>query len=491
MRKLCAVILLGSLLCAGDAPAPKKFFFLYSVNNSGYVDVCGCKAKKVKQGSLARRFTVVKELRAQNVPFLLLDGGSCFFDVASATPKEAERAQLLAKAFVIAESYNRMGYDALAMGSSDLMQLGLEELKRIAAAARFPILCANFFGPDGKLVFPPSTVLEVAGAKIGVLGLVMGTLNPAYLAKAAPGCSVTDPVAAAKKAVADLKGKVDMIVALSHCRKEENQQLAKEVPEISIIFDPNINYGNHGVFMADPNENVDRFEKTLVVRADGEGMRLARVDMELEVPLAEVRTSPELNRLDNSLSADPLPEDFSTVLGRGNFNRAVITRISIEPHFPADPGIALLVDTWKQQDPGTIDPAALAALKAKPVVFAGKDVCAGCHTQQYDNWLKNKHSSALASLKENDDHLRYDCIGCHTLGFGIAFIDVKDADKFANVQCESCHGTNQAHVEDPAKNPTWPKVSEQACLTCHNEHQTRIPFDFQSKLARVKCPKTK
>jgi hypothetical protein len=478
------------VLCAGDAPVAKKFFFLYSVNNAGFIDVCGCKMKKVKQGSLARRFTMIKQLRAQPTPFLLLDGGSCFFDVQGSTPKDEERAQLQAKAFVIVESYNRMGYKALAMGSADLL-LGIDELKRLAAAAQFPFLCANFVGPDGKLVFAPSIIAEVGGARIGIVGVVMGTLGIPYLAKVAPGYTVTDPIAAVARAVAELKGKVDLIVALSHCRKEENQALAKAVPELSIIFDPNINYGSHSIFMAEPNDNVDRFEKTLVVRADGEGMRLARVDMEVEVPLGEVHTSPDLNRLDNSLSADPLPEDLSTVLGRGDYNRAVITRLSVEPHFPADPGIALLVDMWKQQDPGKIDPQALAALKGAPVVFAGKDACAKCHKPQYENWLKTKHGSALASLKENNDHLRYDCIGCHTLGFGTAFIDVKEADKFADVQCESCHGANPAHVEDPEKNPTWPKIGEQACLTCHNEHQTRIPFDFQSKLPKVKCPPTK
>ena len=490
MRTLCACLVLGTALCAADAAGVKKFYFLYTVNNAGYVDVCGCKNKKVKQGSLARRSTLVKGLQAEGKPFLLLDGGSCLFDLDGRMPKEAERAQMLAKAFVIVESYNRMGYKALALGTSDLL-LGLDELKKLGAAASFPILCANFFGPDGALVFPPWIIAEAGGARIGIVGLVMGTMGLHYLDKVAPGCAVGDPIEAGKKAVAELKGKVDLIVALSHCRKEENEALGREAPEIGIIFDPNVNYGSHSLFMADPSDYADRFEKALVIRADGEGMRVARVDVEIEAPLAEVRTSPELNRLESSLAADPLPADLSTVLGRGGYNRAVVTRLSIEPHFLDDPAITLLVDTWKKQDPGRIDPQALAALKVAPVVYAGYQACARCHEPQYEFWRKTRHATAFASLKENDDHLRYDCIACHTVGFGIAFLDVKDAEKFANVQCESCHGTNPEHVKNPDGAPKWDRVSEMTCLTCHNEHQTRIPFNFPAKLPAVTCPKSR
>ena len=105
--------------------------------------------------------------------------------------------------------------------------------------------------------------------RIGIIGLVMSTLNPHYLEKTAPGCRVENAIEAARRAVAALKPKVDLIVALSHARKEENQELASEVPEISCIFDPNINYGSHSLFLADPQQYADRFAKTLVIRADG------------------------------------------------------------------------------------------------------------------------------------------------------------------------------------------------------------------------------
>jgi len=484
MRQILVLLFLSALLSAAEAPNPKKFCFVYTVNNAGFIDVCGCKNKKVKQGSIARRATLIKHLRALGKPLVLVDGGSTFFFIENRSPKETEKKQLIAKAFVIVESYNRMGYQAMAMGSSDL-RLGLDNLKKLAKAAQFPVLSANFFGPDGKRVFPPWTIIESGNVRIGVIGLVIGTLNKHFLAKVAPGCRVTNCVDAAKQAAAELKDKVDLIVALSHAKKEENQQIAKEVPDIRILFDPNINYSSHSLFMSDPKDNVDRFGDTLILRADGEGMRVLRTDIEFEVPHGKIATSDELNRLDEGIQADPVPDDLSTVLGRGDFNRGIVSRISVEPQFLMAPGIKLLVDNWKK---GTL----VEDMKFPPppkVTFAGKDACKECHEKQYNFWLKTPHATAMESLREMGDHRRYDCIGCHTVGFGIAFVNAKDAEKFAGVQCESCHGTNPAHIDDPDKFPTWSKIKEKVCIECHNERQLRVPFNYRVKRKLVACPK--
>jgi hypothetical protein len=241
--------------------------------------------------------------------------------------------------------------------------------------------------------------------------------------------------------------------------------------------------------MADPKDYVDRFGKTLVVRCDGEGMRLARIDVEFDLPFAEVRTSPELDRLDPGVASDPIPADLAATLGRGPFNRAAVSRLSVEPQFLADPGIEALVDAWKRQDAGGLDPASLAELKTKPLAFVGHAACKSCHEEQYAFWKGTAHAHAFRSLKETGDHLRYDCIGCHTVGFGHAFYDVTDGEKFADVQCENCHGSNPAHIDAPEDSPPWDTIGEQTCLRCHNEHQIRIPFDYAGTVRSVSCPK--
>lgn len=485
MKRIILALCISSMSLMAE---PARFAFIYTVNNGGYIDVCGCKNKKVKQGGIDRRSTLIKQIRAMGKPLLLLDGGSTFFEIKPLLPKAFEKKQLMAKAFVIVESMNRIGYQAMALGSADL-RMGLDNLKKLTQSARFPMLCANFHDAQGKTVFKPWTIITTAGVRIGVIGLIMETLNPHFIKQVAPGCSVTSTVDAAKQAVAELKGKVDLIVALSHVNKKENEALGGQVPEISVLFDPNINYGSHSTFMSKPEMYVDRFGDTLVVRCDGEGMRLSRLDIEFEAPLKMVRTHDSLNRLEMGLHAEPLSNDLAKVLGRGDFNRGAITRISVEPHHIADPGIKALIDLWKKNDPGSIDPDSLKAMKTAPQQYALKDACAKCHKKQYEFWLTTAHAHAFKTLKDFGDHLRYDCIGCHTTGHGHTFLHPKNAGKNADVQCESCHGTHPAHVEDPEKAPNWPKIQEKDCLMCHNKHQLRIDFEYFKKKRLVTCPK--
>ena len=79
-------------------------------------------------------------------------------------------------------------------------------------------------------------------------------------------------------------------------------------------------------------------------------------------------------------------------------------------------------------------------------------------------------------------------MGCHSLGYGQAFLDTSKVGAYANVQCESCHGTNPKHAEDPAKNH-FSRVSRADCVVCHNKEQTREEFNFAQARAKIQCPK--
>ena len=97
--------------------------------------------------------------------------------------------------------------------------------------------------------------------------------------------------------------------------------------------------------------------------------------------------------------------------------------------------------------------------------------------------------SGTRSLVETDDQHRYDCIGCHALGYGEAFLDTTAIGKFADVQCESCHGTNPKHLEAPEEH-SFERVKRSDCLVCHNEEQTLAKFNFGQAKPIVQCPKS-
>lgn len=483
MKRILCLALLASI--GADGPPPRtvrKFTIVYNVNNGGYIDVCGCKNQKLRQGSVARRATYMKTLRAGGKPIVAVDGGSALFDLRQVGIKDVDRPQMMNKAKIIIEAYNRMEYAALAVGSGDL-RLGLDPLKELEKLARFPLLSANLLDSDGKMIFKPHVIVEAGGARIAFIGLTH--MNPRYLEALAPGARLGDPIEAARREVARIGDQADVYFALSHLPAEENRKLADKVPEIQFILDPNIVFGNHGIRM-EAVEYIDLAGDTVLLRTDGEGMRVGKLDIEMVRPRAPMRTEIALIKLETGMEAPAFPPDLAKVNGiSADENRFALTRVSIEPHMVADPDIERFIDEWKK-NPGGLEVEIPKAGSTVP--YQGVDVCKDCHPEVHVFWKGTAHARALESLRKGGDHLRADCIPCHTLGFGHLFVDVREAPKYAGVQCESCHGVNPKHTEDPL-NARWPRVGELNCLVCHNKRQTRVDFHYSGKLVLVRCPR--
>ena len=479
---LAAIVVTAN--CMG-AESVKKFSLVYNVNNAGYVDVCGCKKKEVRQGSLTRRASFLKQLRTTGREICLLDGGSSLFAIKE-LPKENEREESIRKAQLIVESYNRMGYRAMAIGPFDLAG-GLETLQDLEKKAKFAFLSANLVdGNTGELYFKPSVILESGGVRIGVIGLTLSTLNKKYLEKVAPNMKVLDPFKAAKKYLAELQGKVDLVVALSHLRQENNFKLISELKGLEILLDPYIEYGNHHTWIKD-YEWLDFKDETVFLRTDGQGARLGILDIELRTPRVKLADAARIQELEEAVDSGEATAEESKELERDRSKNLLhFQRVSIEPHHRTDPEIDLLVTKWKEK----IDPSSVAHLEAllpNKEEFLTVAKCQSCHEKQYDNWKKTKHSHAMASLIETGDEHRYDCVGCHSLGYGEAYLDTSKIGSYAEVQCESCHGTNPKHVEAPEEY-TFGRVKRSDCLVCHNKEQTRTDFHFGESRAKIQCP---
>lgn len=120
--------------------------------------------------------------------------------------------------------------DAMAFGNHDA-DYGYREFAACRDAIRYPILSANTAG------FPPYTVLESNGIRIGVLA-VAGPDFPDLVRAAAPELRFGDPVAAAREAVRTLREveRVDAVVLIGHQSAPEDFDLARKVPGIDIIL---------------------------------------------------------------------------------------------------------------------------------------------------------------------------------------------------------------------------------------------------------------
>ena len=118
--------------------------------------------------------------------------------------------------------------------------------------------------------------------------------------------------------------------------------------------------------------------------------------------------------------------------------------------------------------------------------FHTAEVCKECHEENYEKWRKTPHGRAYATLVKSGDEYRYDCLPCHTLGYGETFINAHKVGPYKDVQCENCHGTNPEHMKDPEKY-TWPKVKEINCLVCHNPKHLGEPFNFRVMVKKDPC----
>ena len=175
---------------------------------------------------------VVADLREKlNGNVVVLDAGDALHGLPVAT---------ISKGKAVVDVFNTIGYDGMTFGNHDYnygYQRGLELQKEM----KFPVLVANVVDAEGKPVYTPSTIKEVDGVKIGIFGLT--TPETAYKShpKNTEGLTIQDPVEVAKKMVAELEGKVDVIVALTHLGYQEgdysSDKLAKAVDGIDLIVD--------------------------------------------------------------------------------------------------------------------------------------------------------------------------------------------------------------------------------------------------------------
>ena len=58
-----------------------------------------------------------------------------------------------------------------------------------------------------------------------------------------------------------------------------------------------------------------------------------------------------------------------------------------------------------------------ASSPLRPYV-ANASQCRSCHEEQYQFWSKTKHAAAYLVLFSKQSHFDWECMGCHSVGFG-------------------------------------------------------------------------
>ncbi len=243
---------------------------------------------KADNRGLAKIATLIKQVRKENANVMLIDSG----DTIQGTPLQYyhnKKNNQPPDPMMLAMS--ALNYDAMTVGNHEY-NFGLQVLEKARSEAKFPWLSANTYdkGTD-KTHYAPYIVKEVAGVRIGVLGLTTPGIPNWENAPNYAGLEFREPVAEAQKWVPVLRSKerADVVVIAMHMGLEEDLRtgeinpgqvpnenravaIAKQVSGVDFIFMGHTHRDTPSVVI----------NGVQLVQADYWGRHLARVDLYLE-----------------------------------------------------------------------------------------------------------------------------------------------------------------------------------------------------------------
>ncbi|MCK5862221.1 MAG: metallophosphoesterase, partial [Candidatus Hydrogenedentes bacterium] len=156
----------------------------------------------------------IASIRAQRDDIILLDGGDVMH--------KGDMVAYMTKSHIMYEAMRKIKYTAGVPGNHDL-DGGIEQLSECAALADHPLLCLNYFDENGNLPFPPSSVVEVNGIRVGILGMtnIRSTIEKEGARLAIEAKRLDDDV--------------DLLILVAHIGSRNCTALSKLVPEIDIF----------------------------------------------------------------------------------------------------------------------------------------------------------------------------------------------------------------------------------------------------------------
>lgn len=535
---------------AGSTTAPtggSSVNLVFTAGVRGWVEPCGCTTEPL--GGVDRIKAELDRLRSTG-PTIFVDAGDFLFD--HTTLPKAALCQEDARIALLLSSARASGLSVTALGPYDLTR-GDEYRAKILKEHGITALAANVQGaqgvkarlledvggtkvgligvtwpedmplPDGdttttwqglKLVSPRDAVAKEAGAlrqEGASVVIVLGQMARPALVKllnAVPGIDLAilghDPGEAPRPpeevargtwllssgAQGQYLGRVGLKLAAggqSCCLAYDDQgQSAKaEVEGLK---------KRAASLRAQAKDFADRGDKA---NADARNKKADAMEAEAAQKSAQSSTSPALQGSSFTFSALPLDS-------------------KVEKNVELNKRLLAYKGSLKELNLKCEEGIACEAAPKGQASYVGATACATCHQEAYDFWKKAiisdparveqykkmqnhpnpqgllGHARAWQTLVERNATGDRDCIACHAVGFEKpgGFCKVRDAEKWGNVSCESCHGPGSKHVESNDPADIIGDVPEAQCRTCHQVPHiiSSESFKYEEKLRIILGP---
>ena len=290
VQSLGILVILLALVLVGRSFAPERIQItvLGTTDLHGNINPIDYYTNKPDNRGLAKVATLIKRIRNEQANVVLIDSG----DTIQGSPLESVHGRKNNKPVdPMMLVMNSLNYDSMTVGNHEY-NFGLKVLEKARSEAKFPWLSANTYDTAKKQPhYKPYSIKEVAGVRIGILGLTTPGVpnwdNPPNYA----GLEFHEPVVEARKWVPILREQenVDVVVIAMHMGLEEDLRtgeinpgqvpheneaitIAKEVPGVDVIF------------MGHTHREVPSLylNGVLLTQANYWGRHLARADLYLQ-----------------------------------------------------------------------------------------------------------------------------------------------------------------------------------------------------------------
>ncbi len=381
---------------------------VFSGEQDGYLEPCGCAGLENQKGGLKRRFTLLKELRGKGWPVVAMDLGS---------QEKRTGAQAELKLDFSLRALAKMGYAAIGLGPADL-RLDILSIAINLDDGANSLVSANVGIVDFDSGFTQRyKIVEAGGMKIGITTL-LGKNEVAAL-KNAGDLTLLDPVEAIEQVLPKLReARCDHWILLAHADPAEAKELARRFPEFDWVVSA------HGAHEPPNAPATIEGANAKLVEVGHKGMYVVVVGLYKN--------------------------------GNPPFR---YQRVPLDTRFADAPEIYQMHVDYQHQ----LEQLGLTGLGLRPSPhpsgqqFAGSNACADCHTNATEIYENTPHFHATETLVKLVDPPRQfdpECLSCHATGwepqkyfpFESGFLGLEETPDLVGNGCENCHGPAARHV---------------------------------------------
>ncbi len=179
-------------------------------------------------GGLARKATIINDLKLDSVPVVILDTGDLFFakNRLFSPNDNIEHAQI--RANIIVDSYNTIGCDAFSPGARDFA-LGISYLDKLKEESTFNYVSCNLYSSiTSEPLFDKYKIKNINGANIAFIGAVSSFKRDSVLVK--------EPIASIKATVDQVSMLSDFIILLFNGSDSDLDRLQASNIEVDLVL---------------------------------------------------------------------------------------------------------------------------------------------------------------------------------------------------------------------------------------------------------------